>query len=580
MSTNIKRRQKASKSLSQLNDFHPILQHIYWQRGVTSREELQRELNALLSFKKLSGIEPAVVLLHQALIAKQHIMIIGDFDVDGATSTALAVRALRLFGADKVSFLVPNRFEFGYGLTPEIVELATQQQPDLIVTVDNGISSVAGVAAAQAHGIKVLITDHHLPGEILPAADAIVNPNQKSDTFASKHLAGVGVCFYVMLALRSRLRELNWFSQRDLTEPNMASLLDLVALGTVADVVPLDKNNRILVHQGLQRIRAGQCVPGIKALLEVAKRKLNQVTAADLGFALGPRLNAAGRLDDMRLGIECLLTDDINQARLLAQELNHLNLERRHIETEMKQQALAILKNLDFSVTTLPYGLCLFDENWHQGVIGILASRLKDQYHRPVIIFADAGNGELKGSARSIKHVHIRDTLDLIAKQYPELITKFGGHAMAAGLSINYYQFKEFSEVFAATVKEQLGTQDMQGEILSDGTLSADQISIEFAELLQNAGPWGQAFPEPIFDDQFEIVEQQLVAEKHLRLSLRYLNNEKVFAAIKFNIELEHWPNQNCHYIHAAYKLGINEFNDSKKVQLLIEHLEPINPKD
>ncbi len=576
MSITIKRRQISNADLSQLNSLHPILQQIYLQRGITQEEELQRDLNSLLSFKALVGIEQAVALLYTALQNNQHIMIIGDFDADGATSTALAVRTLRLFGANRVSFLVPNRFQFGYGLTPEIVELAASQQPDLIVTVDNGISSIDGVAVAQAHGIKVLITDHHLPGDTLPLAEAIVNPNQASDRFRSKHLAGVGVCFYVMLALRSKLRETNWFVTQNLTEPNMANLLDLVALGTVADVVPLDKNNRILVYQGLQRIRAGQCVPGIKALLEVAKRKLKRITTADLGFAIGPRLNAAGRLDDMRLGIECLLSDDINEARALANKLNQLNLERRHIEGEMKQQALAILQNIDFSPQTLPHGLCMFDESWHQGVIGILASRLKDQYHRPVIVFADAGDGELKGSARSVKHLHIRDTLDVIAKQHPQLIKKFGGHAMAAGLSIKREKFMEFSNIFAAVVKSQLSIEAMRGEILSDGALAAQEISIGFAELLQNAGPWGQAFPEPIFDDQFEIIEQQLVAGKHLRLVLRHPEGEQVFTAIKFNVELTHWPNNNCRYVHAAYKLDINEFNDFKNIQLLIEYLEPI----
>ena len=577
MSVIIKRRPENQEQNTLATDLHPILRRLYQHRGIISNDELQRELSHLLPFTALSGIDEAVSLLGTALKAQQHIVIVGDFDADGATSTALAVRALRIMGAVKVSFLVPNRFEFGYGLTPEIVTVALKQKPDLIITVDNGISSIAGVELAQQQGVKVLITDHHLPGETLPNADAIVNPNQNGDVFLSKNLAGVGVCFYVLLALRSKLRAVGWFSEQKITEPNMAMLLDIVALGTVADVVPLDKNNRILVHQGLQRIRAGKCVVGIKALLEISKRKLSSITVADLGFALGPRLNAAGRLDDMRLGIECLLTDDMVQARLYAQELDSLNKERCSIESEMKHQALAILDKLNFNQKKLPSGLCIFDPQWHQGVIGILASRIKDQYHRPVIAFADAGNNEIKGSARSIKGLHIRDTLDAIAKQQPHLISKFGGHAMAAGLSIKTKDYNEFTEAFNAEVERQLTAEDMQGELLSDGELEASDLSLNVAEMLQNAGPWGQTFPEPLFDGKFEIIEQRIVGENHLRLSLRHLQGEKILTAIKFNVALEEWPNHRCQQVHAAYRLAVNEFNGMRNVQLLVEHLVPIS---
>jgi len=576
MSIIITRRHTNIQSHGLSQDLHPILKKIYQHRGITASSEIQYELKNLLPFAELRNIDAAVALLVTALQDRQHIMIIGDFDADGATSTALAVRALRSMGAFKVSFLVPNRFDFGYGLTPEIVAVAAKQHPDLIITVDNGISSVAGVAAAQQQGIKVLITDHHLPGNELPAAAAIVDPNQHGDYFNSKHLAGVGVCFYVMLALRSKLRELQWFSQQALTEPNMAELLDIVALGTVADVVPLDANNRTLVYQGLQRIRAGKCIAGIKALLEVSKRVPTRITAADLGFALGPRLNAAGRLEDMRLGIKCLLTDDLEQARNYAQQLELLNRQRRSIESEMRQQALNVLQKLTFNSKKLPSGLCVFDQQWHQGVIGILASRLKDQYHRPVIAFAGVGNGELKGSARSIRHLHIRDVLDAIAKRHPQLISKFGGHAMAAGLSIKLEHYDAFATAFNTEVEQHLQAEDLQGEILSDGELTDADLSLTLAEILERAGPWGQAFPEPLFDNEFEIIEQRIVAEKHLRLMLKPSMGDKLLTAIKFNINLAAWPNHRCQQVHAVYKLAVNEFNGLKSVQLLIEHLSPL----
>ncbi|MDF2868406.1 MAG: recJ, partial [Gammaproteobacteria bacterium] len=442
--------------------------------------------------------------------------------------------------------------------------------------VDNGIASHAGVAAANSLGIAVIITDHHLASHTLPEAMAIVNPNQPGDLFPSKCLAGVGVIFYVMLALRAYLRKMDWFNKEQLTEPNMADLLDLVALGTVADVVPLDKNNRILVHQGLMRIRAGQVRPGIVALLEIAKRNPQKLVASDLGFALGPRLNAAGRLDDMSLGIECLLARDLNQARTIAQTLDELNSERRLIEADMQQQAFTELNKLKFNSQQLPFGLCLYDENWHQGVIGILASRVKDQLHRPVIAFAPANEQELKGSARSINGIHIRDVLDAIATQHPELIHKFGGHAMAAGLSLAKNKFLEFSKAFDTEIRKQLGETDLCGEIHTDGELTQTDLTLELAELIREAGPWGQAFPEPLFEGEFEIIEQRIVGSKHLKLVLA-TPNMQLIDAIAFNIDGQAWPNHRVRKVAMVYRLDINEFNGRRTIQLVIEHLQPVN---
>lgn len=563
-----------SPTTIKLGEIHPVLQRIYQARGIADPSALQRELNDLTSYQTMRGIEQAIDVVFQALKAQHHIMIIGDYDADGATSTALAMRVLRCFGAENISYLVPNRFDYGYGLSPEIVAVAAEQQPDLLITVDNGIASIAGVEAAKKLGIKVLITDHHLAPAQLPDADAIVNPNQPGCEFASKALAGVGVCFYVMLALRRKLQQENWFEQNNLPQPNMADFLDLVALGTVADVVPLDHNNRILVHQGLVRIRAGHCVPGIKALLQIANRTLSEVTAKDLGFAVGPRLNAAGRLDDMSLGIECLLTDDQKYAENLAQQLNQLNLDRRSIEADMQQQALEHLSRLQLDKQNLPYGLSLYQAEWHQGVIGILAGRIKEQYHRPVIVFANADSEELKGSARSIPDIHIRDVLDTIATQYPGLIVKFGGHAMAAGLSIKRQNLEKFMQCFDQEIKKHLCADDLMGEIVTDGELNVTDLNLTFAELLQQAGPWGQAFPEPIFHGEFDIIEQRIVGQNHLRLRLQPVGGDKVYTGIKFNVDLKHWPNHRCQRLTLAYKLDINEFNGVRSVQLLIEHLQ------
>ncbi len=578
MTTTIIRREYSKETnIESLAELHPLLQRVYQARGINSSDELERSLQHLIPYQKLYGIDKAVDVLFTALQAQQRVLIVGDFDADGATSTALMVTALNIFGFKHVNYLVPNRFEYGYGLTPEIVELGAKWQPDLIVTVDNGISSCDGVATANELGIKVLVTDHHLAGAELPNAAAIVNPNQPNATFPSKALAGVGVSFYVMLAFRGLLREKNWFTDNNLAEPNMGQLLDLVALGTVADVVPLDKNNRILVHQGIQRIRAGKCRPGIKALLDIAKRKPEKLVASDLGFAIGPRLNAAGRLDDMSLGINCLLSPSIDVAHEMARQLDELNKERRTIENDMKEQAFMSLDKLNLDTKAMPIGLCLYDPAWHQGVIGILAARVKERHHRPVIAFAEADEFNIKGSARSIQGVHIRDVLDAVAAKNPGLISKFGGHAMAAGLSLPKANYEVFARAFDVEVRKLLTENDLYARIDSDGTLEAHEIDLTTAEMLRNAGPWGQAFPEPIFDGRFRILDQRIVGGKHLRLTLSLPTNMQPITAIAFNIDTDKWPNHRCDFIHAAFRLDVNEYNGFRSLQLMIEHLEALN---
>ncbi len=573
----ITRRPNAAVPAGLSGELPPLLARIYAARGIASTDELDCSLAKLLSFDGLLGIDAAVDLLAQTLREGQRILIIGDFDADGATSSALGVRALRAMGAAQVDYLVPNRFEYGYGLTPEIVAVAVARKPDLLITVDNGIASLDGVAAARALGMRVLITDHHLPGEALPAADAIVNPNRPGDAFAAKGTAGVGVVFYVMLALRARLRETGWFAERGIDEPNLASLLDLVALGTVADVVPLEHNNRILVAQGLARIRRGQCCPGINALIHVAKRSPQQLVAADLGFALGPRLNAAGRLEDMALGIECLLADDPDAALLLAQRLDELNRERRDIEAEMKAEAMLILDEMELAEDAgLPVGLCLFEPHWHPGVIGILASRVKDRLHRPVIVFAESGEDEIKGSARSVPGLHIRDVLDAVAKRHPDLLSKFGGHAMAAGLSLAKADLDRFSRAFDEEVRRHLDAGDLRHEILSDGELSAAELNLPLAESLRAAGPWGQGFPEPLFDGVFDIVKRRIVGENHLKLLLRIPDSEQIIDAIAFNTVDHDWP-ADTRQVELAYRLDVNEYNGRRSVQLMVEHIQVVS---
>ena len=560
-------------NLPDLGDLPPLLTRLYAARGVRSAVELDKGLARLIPYQQLKGIDAAVSLLVTALQQRQRILIVGDFDADGATASSVGVLGLRMLGAAHVDYLVPNRFEYGYGLTPEIVAVALQREPQLLLTVDNGISSVEGVAAAKAAGLTVLVTDHHLPGPELPAADAIVNPNQPGCAFPSKALAGVGVMFYVLLALRARLRELNWFAERGLNEPNLAELLDLVALGSVADVVPLDANNRILVHQGLARIRAGRARPGLRAVLEVAGRDHQRINSTDLGFILGPRLNAAGRLDDMSLGIECLLCEDEALARDMAQQLDELNKDRKSIEQGMQREALAQLK--DLPLVDMPFGLCLFDPDWHQGVIGILASRLKERYFRPAIAFADAGDGLLKGSARSVPGLHIRDALDAVAAKHPGLISKFGGHAMAAGLSLPQENYGACAAAFDAEVRRQLHADDLTGRLLSDGQLSVTEFNLELAKALRHAGPWGQHFPEPLFHGVFQIVQQRLVGEKHLKLVLKTECGGQTLDGIAFNIDRELWPNPTVRWVEVAYKLDVNEFRGNETVQLMIAHLAP-----
>ena len=560
----------------QLSELDPVLQRIFSSRGIQSSEELEKSLAKLPSPWLLSGMQSMVEHLITAIKQQQAICVVADFDADGATSCALAIKGLALLGAKKLNFVVPNRFEYGYGLTPEIVELVKQQNPDIILTVDNGISSVEGVKAAQMAGIKVLITDHHLIGQEIPPADAIVNPNLPDDKFPSGHIAGVGVMFYVLMALRIRLRELHWFEQKKLPEPNLAQLLDYVALGTVADVVALDQVNRILVHQGLLRIRSGQCQCGIKALVEISGRQLASIHAADLGFAIAPRLNAAGRMDDMSLGIQCLLTEDTELARDIAVQLDALNQDRKEVEGQMKTEAMALLADMKaLDEQHVPAGVCLYDANWHQGVIGILASRIKDRLHRPIIAFAPSDNGEIKGSARSINGVHIRDVLSDIAAAHPQLLSKFGGHAMAAGLSIKLHDYPHFALLFADAVEARLAQVDLQQKAWSDGQLDTQHLTLEFAEKLQQAAIWGQAFPEPTFDGIFDVFQCRIVGKQHLKMVLKLPFSNLLIDAIAFFADKpENWLG--CRKVNAVYKLDINEFRGQRSLQLQVQYLEKI----
>ena len=540
---------------------HPLLARIYAARGIQTRGELDYELKSLLPPAQLTNAQEAAVLLADALEAEAKILIVADYDCDGATACAVGVRALRSFGAT-VEYLVPNRFTYGYGLSPEIVDLAAQQGPDLIVTVDNGIASLEGVARAQQLGIATLITDHHLPGDALPEADCIVNPNQPGCDFPSKCIAGVGVMFYVMLALRAELRARGWFADGARPEPNLGALLDLVALGTVADVVKLDRNNRILVSQGLKRMRDGKLTPGIAALFRAAGRSPAQASAFDLGFMLGPRLNAAGRLSDMSLGIECLITDDAGRAMNIAQELDALNRERREIEAGMQEQALVHLETLDVAEGA---GVALFDADWHQGVVGILASRIKEKLHRPVFAFARGENGEIKGSGRSIPGLHLRDALDLVSKRAPGILKKFGGHAMAAGATLMEEDFARFRELFAQVADELLAPADLTRTLETDGGLESAYFSLDTARLLE-AEVWGQGFPPPLFEDEFVVESQRILKEKHLKLRLR--KGEQRLDAIQFNFSQP--PGDR---IRAAYRLAINDYNGVQTTQLMIEHI-------
>lgn len=574
--TRIQRRVAATQA-SLSPDLHPLLQRIYQLRGVQSADELSLALNALLPVSYLQQVDAAAALLQQALDAHWRILIIGDYDADGATSTALAVSFLRTLGAN-VDFLVPNRFAFGYGLSPEIVAVAAESAPDLLITVDNGIASLAGVAAAKAAGMRVLITDHHLPGAALPDADVIVNPNAAGDSFPSKALAGVGVVFYVMAALVKRLREAGWFVRHQITEPQPADWLDLVALGTVADLVPLDQNNRILVEQGLRRMRAGKTRPGIRALCEVTGRLLSQLVSADLGFFLGPRINAAGRLDDMALGIECLLATEDAVALEMALKLDALNKERREIETDMRQQAEAMLRELQVNADNLPSALVLYRDDWHQGVVGILASRVKELWHRPVIAFANNGDGRLKGSARSIAGVHMRDVLDAIDKRQPGLIERFGGHAMAAGLTIDATGYVAFVESFIAEVDRWVDAASLQGVQYSDGAVAPADLVVDTAALLKFAAPWGQQFPEPQFDDRFVLLSQRVVGKHHMKMRLAPVDEPtRQLDAIAFG-QADMLAGLEGQQVRLLYSLDINSYNGRESLQLIVRHVERSSP--
>ena len=526
-------------------DLPPLLQRLYASRGVLHAQELERSVKGMLPWTQLNGIEKAVEMLYDAFRQERHIVVVGDFDADGATSTALSVLALRALGYSNVSYLVPNRFEDGYGLSPEVVDQAHARGAQMIMTVDNGISSHAGVDRAHALGIPVVVTDHHLP-------------------------------FYLMLALRTFLRDKNWFEERGITPPNLAELLDLVALGTVADVVPLDANNRILTWQGLSRIRAGKCRPGIKALLEIANRDPQKLAASDLGFALGPRLNAAGRLDDMSVGVALLLCDNVGEARMLANELDALNQTRKEIEQGMQAEALTLCQQLERSGDTLPGGLAMYHPQWHQGVVGILASRIKERFHRPVIAFAPTGDGLLKGSGRSIQGLHMRDALERLDTLHPGLILKFGGHAMAAGLSLEEARFEEFQLRFGELVTEWLDPALLQGEVISDGPLETAEMSMEVAHLLREAGPWGQMFPEPLFDGRFRLLQQRLVGERHLKVMVEPVGGGPLLDGIAFNVDTSIWPDNGVREVTLAYKLDINEFRGNRSLQLIIDHLWPV----
>ncbi|MDM2996134.1 MULTISPECIES: single-stranded-DNA-specific exonuclease RecJ [unclassified Citrobacter] len=569
------RRREADETAELPADLPPLLRRLYASRGVRSAQELERSVKGMLPWQQLSGVEKAVEILYNAFREGTRIVVVGDFDADGATSTALSVLGMRSLGCNNISYLVPNRFEDGYGLSPEVVDQAHARGAQLIVTVDNGISSHAGVEHARALGIPVVVTDHHLPGDTLPDAEAIINPNLRDCDFPSKSLAGVGVAFYLMLALRTFLRDKGWFDERGITPPNLAELLDLVALGTVADVVPLDANNRILTWQGLSRIRAGKCRPGIKALLEVSNRDPQKLAASDLGFALGPRLNAAGRLDDMSVGVALLLCDNIGEARVLANELDALNQTRKEIEQGMQAEALTLCEKLERSRETLPGGLVMYHPEWHQGVVGILASRIKERFHRPVIAFAPAGDGTLKGSGRSIQGLHMRDALERLDTLYPGMMLKFGGHAMAAGLSLEEAQFEHFQQRFGELVTEWLDPSLLQGEVVSDGPLSVAEMTMEVAQLLRDAGPWGQMFPEPLFDGRFRLLQQRLVGERHLKVMVEPVGGGPLLDGIAFNVDTACWPDNGVREVQLAYKLDINEFRGNRSLQLIIDHLWP-----
>lgn len=570
--TVIKQRPVSQETVASLqaSGLPPLMSRLFAARGIADIAQVVSNLSGLLAPQSLTNNQAMAKLLADAIQANKKLLVIGDYDADGATATAVAVKGLRTFGAN-VNFLVPNRFEYGYGLTPEIVALAATQIPDVIITVDNGIASVDGVAAANALGIQVLITDHHLPGQETPKAACIINPNQHGCTFDSKNLAGVGVMFYALLALRAEMRERGVYASTP--EPNLTELLDLVALGTVADLVKLDENNRILVEQGLRRIRAGACSHGITALLRVAGREPAKATAQDLGFYVGPRLNAAGRLDDMTLGIQCLLAGSEVEATVIAQQLHTLNLQRRSIEADMQDSANI---SLDDVQVENQYSISMYQPDWHQGVIGILASRIKERHHRPVIAFADAGDGLIKGSGRSITGLHLRDALDLLSKHQPDLILKFGGHAMAAGLTIRADDFELFKHGFEAVVRSLITEADLESVLEVDGNLSAEEMTFQTAQILENQ-VWGQGFAPPLFYDEFEVLNQRLLGEKHLKLTLKPVAAQKTTATMHSGIDAIYFNQTEFlnERIQAIYQLQTNSYNGAQKVQLSLRYVTP-----
>ncbi len=554
--------------------WHPVLKRVYAARGVRSQNDIDYRLQGMASPTNLGGLVEASNILATSIREDQRILICGDFDADGATSCALCVRALRSMGAKHVDYRVPDRFIFGYGLSAEFVESIYDLKADVIVTVDNGISSVDGVALAESKGIKVIVTDHHLPGEVLPPASALVNPNLPGDTFISKNLAGVGVAFYLMAGVRKRLKELDWFVNR--AQPNLADYLDLVALGTVADLVILDYNNRLLVEQGLMRIRAGKASAGIQALIEVSLRNSRLLSSQDLGFSLGPRINAAGRLDDISVGVECLITDNPQRAQQIAEQLNSLNIERRDMQLEMQKQADHLLEGLEYKLQNDQKlsAISLFDAQWHQGIVGLLASKIKDKAHRPVFAFAPDSNASdtLKGSGRSIKGLHLRDVLADMNRLDPDLMIKFGGHAMAAGLSIKHNKLEVFKSLFEQCVTAAMAGKSMDGVIETDGKLNSQDINLDLAEQFQSAGPWGQGFPEPCFHGQFKLIEQRIVGGRHLKLVLQASDGGGYVDAIAFNRHPEELPEGQVP-LHIVYHLQVNEFRNKRTLQLLITHM-------
>lgn len=557
------------------DSMHPVMRRVFAGRNISSHRELDYSLTNLLPFDKLKNFDAAAGLLIDAIRNNKKILVVADYDADGATACAVALRGLSMLGARQVVYMVPDRVKHGYGLSIDVARQALEFDPDLLVTVDNGISSVDGVDFARRAGVDVLVTDHHLPGRELPAATVIVNPNQPGDRFPSKCIAGVGVMFYVLLAVRAGLKHAGWFTAQGVEAPNFAALLDLVALGTVADVVQLDYNNRILVYQGLRRIRARRCCQGIMALVRAAGRTPEQITAADLGFQLGPRLNAAGRMADMRLGIECLLTDNFSGAVALALQLDKFNKERKQLQAEMQEQAEAYLVDIaELEQGELPFGVCLFDAGWRQGIVGVLAGRIKERVNRPVIVFAPAGEGLLKGSGRSISGIHLKDALEALAARHPDLVQKFGGHAMAAGLTIREADLAQFRTEFDGEIRNLAAGRIPGAEIVTDGNLASEEINLELAGEIENAGPWGQGFPEPLFDDVFTIANARTVGERHLKLKLLADGAQRPVEAISFNTEPDA-IDASAQTHRFVYRLAVNEYNGMQTPQLIVEHIQP-----